>query len=474
MGSVPRIGIIGGGASGSLVAVNLMREARHPVEIVLVDDTGEFGPGVPYRTTNPEHRLNVPAARMSAFDDDRDHFLNWMRKIDPGTGGDAYPSRGIYGQYLKELLESAEAGRQSGVNLNRVHGRVIEVKPSGEGAVLVLDESRTTDGSSRLTVDHVVIATGPIAGADPVPVPESLVEKGIYVPNAWDEAAVSPARSDRSVLVIGTGLTMVDAVLTLTSDAEGPDIRAVSRSGLAPKAHLRGLTMVKRPDLRLEGRPPRIQDLMAAFTSEFARATREGGGWRDAVDSLRLITGEVWRQLPTGDKLWFLENLNRIWEVHRYRMAPENGHRFDQLLASGRLEVSAARIGAIEDAGEKARVTLIGTPVTGTDRPGEVTEVAEFDRIIAACGAGTDVSRDSPAPIPALIAAGHLRPDDINLGLDVDPDGAAIDLSGKRSETFSVLGSLRRGVEWETIGVIELRWQSAAIADRLLKDLPRA
>lgn len=456
MGSQPRIGIIGGGASGSLVAVNLLRRLDGPAEVALIDRTGEFGPGIPYRTTNPEHRLNVPAARMSALADDSDHFLNWLSDRGASAAPDGYPSRGLYGEYLTELLHSAEAASHPDVVLERVVDEVKEVRPSGKDATLVL-------AGSELRVDRVVIATGPIEAADPVAVPDRLKETGVYIPNSWDETAVLPARSDRAVLIVGTGLTMVDAALTLASRPDGPKIRAVSRSGWAPKVHLPGLTLVETPDLRLEGRPPRIQDLVAAFGSEFARASRAGGGWRDAIDSLRLVTADVWRQLPTSDKLWFMERLNRIWEVHRYRMAPEVGARFEELLSSGRLTVSAARIGAIEGSGSKARVTLI--PEDGTP------EVTGFDRVIAACGAGTDVRRDAPAPVAGLIATGDLRPDDINLGLDVDPDGAARNRDGGRSPILSVLGSLRRGVEWETIGVIELRWQSAAIADRLAAEL---
>src|SRR5690606_35550680 len=98
-------------------------------------------------------------------------------------------------------------------------------------------------------------------------------------------------------------------------------------------------------------------------------------------------------------------------------------------------------------------------------------EVVDFERVIAACGGGTNIRRDAPAPIAGLIESGNLRPDGLNLGLDVDPDGAARDAAGNRSATFSVLGSLRRGVDWETIGITELKTQSASIASRLTAEL---
>lgn len=446
----PAIGIVGGGAAGTLVAVQLLRELKEPAEILLIEKTGEFGPGVPYRTRNPEHRLNVPAARMGALADDPTHFLQWLRRDDPTAAEDAFASRAAYGQYLKDLFREAESETHGLLSLGKVTGEVTDARLSAEGPVI------TVDGAT-MKVDHLVLATGPVSGGDPVPVPGSLREKGIYIANAWDEEAVLPARADENVLVVGTGLTMVDVALTLGAGEGGPRIRAVSRNGLVPKPHRAGLTDISQPSLPPEG-PLGIDDLLGAFAREILRASSQGNGWRDAIDSMRSVTPGAWRRLPREDRRWFIENLNRIWEIHRYRMAPEVSARFEELTGSGRLSVSAARIDSIEDAGSKARVSLL---------TGQGKEIIEFDRVISACGASTSVSRDAPAPIPALIASGAIRADQLDLGLDTDRDGAILDADGKRSPFFSTLGSLRRGVEWETIGVTELRWQAVEIARRI-------
>lgn len=453
----PRIGIIGGGAGGTLVAVDLLGKLEAPAEVVLIEKTGDFGPGIPYRTRNPEHRLNVPAARMSALADQPDHFLDWLRREQPDCREDHYATRGVYGDYLSELLETAERGAPSGVELKRITETVLDIEPSGSGLNLFLDGWRTK-------VDWVVLAVGLVAGQDPVQVPDSLKEKGIYVPEAWDESNILPARGDRRVLVIGTGLTMIDVALTLTAGHEGPKIHAISRNGLTPRAHRKGLTRVAAPPLPLDGEVS-IRDLLAAFTGELVRSSLEGGDWRDAIDSMRSVTPDAWRRLPADGKRWFIEHMNRVWEIHRYRMAPPVAARFSEIRTNERLTVSAARIGAIEDAGSRARVTLL------TKAGAEVTE---FDRVISCCGASTDIAKDPPEPIAALLASGQVRPDELRLGLDVDADGTVRNQDGERSGKISLIGALRRGVEWETIGVTELRKQAQVIGDRLAIEVAAA
>ena len=77
--------------------------------------------------------------------------------------------------------------------------------------------------------------------------------------------------------------------------------------------------------------------------------------------------------------------------------------------------------------------------------------------------------------IGELMESGYVRPDDLLLGLDVSPRGRAIDSEGKESGRISLIGSIRRGVEWESIGITELKKQAPAIArDILSKPVFRA
>src|SRR5271167_2479843 len=81
-----RIGIVGAGFSGTMLAVHLLREARAPLDIFLFDRAGAFGRGVAYSARSPQHLLNVRVANMSAFNDDPQHFIRWLWAKDDALG----------------------------------------------------------------------------------------------------------------------------------------------------------------------------------------------------------------------------------------------------------------------------------------------------------------------------------------------------------------------------------------------------
>jgi len=74
-----KITIIGSGATGTLLAINLLKHANgQPLEINLIEKQERLGRGVAYSTVKDFHLLNVPAARMGAFPDDVEHFHRWL------------------------------------------------------------------------------------------------------------------------------------------------------------------------------------------------------------------------------------------------------------------------------------------------------------------------------------------------------------------------------------------------------------
>ena len=70
--------IIGGGASGVLLAYQLLRLGRRAFRVTLIEQRPDVGRGLAYHTGNPDHLLNVRAANMSAVSEDPDHFWRWL------------------------------------------------------------------------------------------------------------------------------------------------------------------------------------------------------------------------------------------------------------------------------------------------------------------------------------------------------------------------------------------------------------
>jgi uncharacterized NAD(P)/FAD-binding protein YdhS len=450
---------VGGGAGGALVAIHLLREHRQrgALEIDLIDRAGSFGAGVAYGTDDPLHLLNVPAVRMGAIHGHPEHFHEWLAERGEPVAEEAFLPRSLYATYVRDLLARAER-EATNTRLRRRQGDVTGVAVRTGAAEPVLELNLAS--GARIEADRVVLALGPLQAGDPVTVPGELKESGVWVADPWAPGALQEARRARSVLIVGSGLSMVDVALTLGEDGRGPRVRAVSRHGLAPRRHRRGLTNLRRFHVPTDSGT--IEPMLAAFFAQVSRVSRQGDDWRDVIDSMRPATPQLWKALKLEEKERFLTEYQRFWDVHRFRMAPEIADRYEALVAAGRLETGAASIVSLESHGRGARVFL-RTPGS------HELDTVEVDRVIDCSGAGCDLRRQAPPVLAGLLAAGWARSDELGLGLDVGADGRLLDAEGLPSDRLFAVGALRKGVEWEAIGVTEIRDHAGAIARRIVR-----
>jgi uncharacterized NAD(P)/FAD-binding protein YdhS len=294
----PLVAVVGGGFCGTLTAVHLLRAAAPGTRVVLIERTGDFGPGIAYRTTDARHRLNVPAGRMSAFPDRPDDFVAWA-EVDPA----AFVSRRRYGAYLRTRLAQAEAA--SAGRLDRVTGEVVRLRRAAGRIALGFRDSR------ELGCDRVVLALGWPHGSPACELPaDPRVYEDPWVPGALE--------ADGTTVVVGTGPTAVDVALSLCGRSRSAHVVVVSRSGRLPFAH--------RPGLRPPAPPPslpagevRLARLEARVRAHVARMVGDGYDWRDAVDGLRPVVPQLWRRLPLDDRREFVRARARSWEVRRRR-----------------------------------------------------------------------------------------------------------------------------------------------------------
>ncbi|HEY0627706.1 MAG TPA: FAD/NAD(P)-binding protein, partial [Sphingomicrobium sp.] len=216
--------VVGGGFSGTMVAAEL---ARRGVSSVLIDGSGREGKGTAYSTPEDAHLLNVVAGRMGAWADRPGDFAETIAA--EGYAADAYVPRRRYGEYLAAILNEA-----------RVDGLVMVVASDAQAAERTehVWTVELADGS-RVAVLALVLAQG-----NQAPEPPSLARNmpaELFVNDPWSDAGraavARAAASGGDVLIIGTGLTMVDVVLSLDEAQHRARIVAVSRRGLVPRAH---------------------------------------------------------------------------------------------------------------------------------------------------------------------------------------------------------------------------------------------
>ncbi|SDL28622.1 FAD/NAD(P)-binding protein [Nonomuraea jiangxiensis] len=439
----PSVAIIGGGASGTLVAIHLLRLARTPIDVTLIDRHGRHALGQAYATTDPRHLLNTRADRMSALEDDPGHFVRWARATGLAVDGSDYLPRALYGRYLRETLAAAEDPPSRSVH--RVTGTVVGL--DRDDTVVRLADGR------RVEADAVVLALGNRA---PAPVP-GLVTHPRHVADPWAAGALAGIRDGAPVLVLGTGLTMVDVALTLTRAHPDTVVHAMSRHALLPRTHpARPATPVEVP---VPEGPLRVADLLRA-TRRALRAN--GADWHDVVDGLRPHAQAFWTRLPTAERRLFLRRVARYWEIHRHRIPPASAAAVAGLRASGRLRLLRGSLLSAAPAADRLRVRA--------DVDGAVTEF-DVGWLVNATGPAPDVTADPF--LAGLVAAGTVRPDSLRFGLDTDGQGALLDATGQPSDRMFTLGPLLRGSLYETTAVPEIRAQAAALAPLLLRAVRR-
>jgi uncharacterized NAD(P)/FAD-binding protein YdhS/glyoxylase-like metal-dependent hydrolase (beta-lactamase superfamily II) len=455
------IAIIGAGFSGSLVAANLLKTATRPLLVKLIERSHDIGKGVAYSTDTTSHLLNISAGNMSAFPDDSTHLLRWLNYnrnelatfLSDGVDASTFIPRKIYGLYIQSILEEAEATASSNVRLERASDEVVAVEPEGNGALVCLRSSL------RFFADKIVLALG---NSPSTPVASQEIN-GDRLCHAWSVDALAGLDPDEPVLLIGTGLTMVDMVVSLHEQKHRGKIYAVSRRGLLPLRHQ--ATKLYPPFLTPVTAPKNIRGLWRRVRVEVENAATQGYDWRSVTDTLRPITQQLWQQLPRVEQQRFLRHVKPYWEVHRHRIASEIGDIIHQMLNSGQLIVSKGRIQAYQATASNVAVTI-------RQCQRKTHTVLNVSRVVNCTGIEADYRR-SPQPLIANVRSqGLLRPNEIGLGLDTAANGALLDAKGNISTLFYTLGTPRKGDLWETIAIPELRGQAQALAETVLQSLP--
>ncbi len=453
-----RFGIIGAGFCGTMTAVHLLNglaARRERGEILLFERSAYFTAGLAYGTRCESHVLNVPAGRMSALPDDSDHFLRWMRQTDPKIGGGSFVPRQWYGRYLADTLTQAQARAHGVVTLERVPRAVYALEELDSGVRLILDDL------SERRASHVVLAIGNFPPSDPPLDEPAFYQSPHYMRDPWSPAALDLGPEDR-VLLLGTGLTMIDVALALHERGHQGAITAISRRGLLPQPHrvsIRPPAHYPRP-ADLDRWPRTARGLVRALRREVRSAERRGVNWREVVTALRADTPALWQSLPVVERRRFLRHVRPFWETHRHRAAPEAAAGVAELIARGALTVLAARATAYHEtpAGIAAQLRLRG----GAE------QTLVVDRVINCTGPDTDLTRVAEPLIQALYKSRLIRPDALGLGLDTTPEGALLSATGRASARLSLLGPLRKGQLWENTAVPELRVEAARLAQHLL------
>lgn len=441
--------VIGGGASGTLMAFQLLKTSPPDLHVTLIEKRPEIGRGLAYHAGNPEHLLNVRVSNMSALPDDPGHFWNWLcARPDGPICPDPYcfVPRQTYGDYLADLIAPLKS-RGTARGLTIIQNECIAIRETPSDVAVTL-----ADGT-QLTGTVAILATGHDAAASRQP--------GHVDP--WIAPTEAGIDRDATMLILGTGLSMVDYVLSLLRHGHQGRIVALSRRGLLPRAHRR-----IDPMRLAESEIPfgaRIGALLHWFRQRIETHVAEGGDWRSAIDAIRPHTQRLWQELPLESRRRFLEHARAWWDVHRHRTAPEVETRIAEVLAAGRLTVVSGKLATVTPNQDGALVSY--------RRRGR-SELSELQvgAIVDCTGIVKDPGASNNPAVRSLFDNGLARIDPLRIGIEVTSDCAIVDRHGYPSRRLYAVGPLTRAAFWEIIAVPDIRQQCAELAARLSRPDP--
>ncbi|WP_236177760.1 FAD/NAD(P)-binding protein [Pseudomonas sputi] len=456
--------IVGGGLSGTMLAVQLLRLPERR-KILVIEPRAELGRGEAYSAVELGHTLNGNAARMSVDPDNADDLTQWLTDHIAGGGwpesdeqhvpvSELFPPRGLFGVYVQQrLTEAQQVGAQHGSTVEHVRAEVVDLQACDDSVQLTLSDGQQLQGA------FAVLATGMFPAARTPQKESSGLNAAALDP--WDVAAMRQLDPQSTVLIIGSGLTMVDAVVSLEQAGHRGPIEVFSRHGLLPHVRRQPPAWV---DFLAEDHSVRTpRQLLRELRRHCRDAIAQGIDWQAPLDTVRAHIGRLWSQASDVQRRQFVRHVRPWWESHHHRSPPLSAELVERLHREGRLRIHAASYKGLEPAA--------GGGVSIRIRPrGEAqARVVQGAALINSSGIEYDWRRVA-RPLPQqLLARGLIRPGPLALGIAAAADGAVLDAEGRVSPRLFAMGPPLRGMWWESTAVTDVALQAKALAARLVR-----
>ena len=437
------VAVVGTGFSAISVTIQLLSSLPADASIAIVGDDTDFGRGTAYRTELPFHRLNVPAGRMSLFPERPDDFLNWLAEKGIGNDPLAFASRGDYGLYLRDRLASLLRGRDQRVRVDFVRAKASACRPDGADSFLFRLENGET-----MTAKNVILCLG--LGAASLPVETSNGRSANIVSHCWSPGWLSRVRSGDRICILGSGLTMIDQVMTLRGKGHRGPIHVLSRRGLAPHPHVNPPLAPKEPLL------PDETTEISALLAGLRRQVRSGQPWRSVMDGLRPKTQALWQRLTPTQRSRFLRHALPWWNIHRHRIAPEVHQVFARLRDEGVVKIHAGYLRSFAQSED-------GVAVGYRRRHTQDVISLEVDWVVNCTGMERAGIGHSPL-LQMMKNDDVITLDALGLGVEVDGESRLLMPNGGAWGGLFAAGALTAGRFWEITAVPDIRVQAQKIA----------
>ncbi len=455
MSSSHHLLIAGGGVSGALLAMHLLKaDTSGKWSVTLAERNQEFGTGLAYGSHNHAHHLlNVRAKQLSCFSDVPDDFCSYLLETGSSAGPDDFVPRRIFGAYVKNRLLNTAASNK---RLTLLQDEITEAKPFSTVAGGYVCKSKS---GKAISCTHLVLACGNLLPASPAAATPDILSHPAYEANPWNYSTFDTLNVNDRVVLIGSGLTMSDLVAELVSRGHKGNILSVSPHGFLPAQH-----QPPQPVWRGFGdellNAKTLDAQIRIFRKQLRAATEKNIGWTAVTDSLRPWLQQLWLESDDEWRSNFMQHVRHIWGVARHRLPPATADVLYNSINSGQLKVAAGRIKAMNSEGNELRITWMPR---GTNELQTVTAA----KVINCTGPSSRWAEQGPELVKQLFADRQITYDRSGLGLNALPSGELLDTKGQVQPQMFAIGPMIRGVLWEITAIPEIRTQVTALAAML-------
>lgn len=471
------VAIIGGGFSGICTTIHLIVNASRPMVIYVIEKEPELCTGVAYGTRSPYHPLNVKAGRMGAFAEQPGHFYSWLesreeiwRNFDPAfqslkISSDSYLPRKLYAAYLRDLFYQAQIiAQQKGIICTILHDEAQDADLMSDGLIEV-----TLAKKSLLLVDYLVLATGIPSNQTFLFETHPVLENYHYISNIWKPYAerclcnlcADNQGKNKNIIIIGSGLTAIDALFTLQSMDYQGTLQIISKHGTFPEVHSEN-HLPSISNFKVDNLPKRMSTLIRLFKSQLESFSKTYLNWRQVMDAFRHCTQPLWRSFSLSEKKQFMRHLFFLWNKHRHRMSPQSSELVNFYHKNRTLTLTAGSVQQLISLPNGKLQVRYYAKETG------LSELKEADYVINCSGPDYKIVNYPNFFIQNLLRKKIIEPDDMGLGLKLIEKEI---LAGKGEGKIYAIGALLFGELFETTAVPELREQAHSIADTILSKI---
>lgn len=436
------IAIVGGGISGTLTVLNCIKQSQKPLSIIWFDAQNNFCKGFAYSTSEDNHLLNVRANNMSIFVDQQNHFVNWLSQNHPHYNAKDFVPRKLFGEYAQATFDDLKNTNPL-VSIIQIPEEVISIEKINNGFELKSQQS--------YLIQKLVLAFGNFLPAHPKSVSKEFILSGNYFQNAFHSHLIQQALTQKNITIIGSGLTMIDIVSSLSHHYYKGIINIISPHAYIPQPHHENSLPSVLPFIE-EDKKYSLLELLSLVNQQLKKVKTEGLNPHSVIDVMRPYLQTIWVNFSLDEKKQFLRHLRHKWGVARHRAPSQSMTVFQELISNNKITIIKGRIFDIKT-GDNFWIFYSNSQNT--------QQVLETDMIINCTGPESDYTKIKIPLIQQLLKNQIIAPDFINYGIMVQKDGLI-------SQNVYTIGPPLKGILWESTAVPEIRVQAHELATKII------